>query len=74
MFFILLYIKIADQPILTSPTAIEQVPAQPHAEGRGAVSISTSRMAKGTICPCWSSLSWELALFCNYCMIEFSFL
>jgi hypothetical protein len=32
-------------------------------EGRGAVSIGTGRMARGTICPCWSSVSWELALF-----------
>jgi hypothetical protein len=75
-----------------------------HAEGRGAVSISTSRMAKGTICPCCSCLSWELALFflllydwiflyvrkqfcpwwssmskeltlfCDCCLIEFSFI
>ncbi len=74
MFLLLIYIKIADQSILNSPTVLGQVPALPRAKGRGAVSISTSRMAKGTICPCWSSLFWELALFCNCCMIEFSFL
>jgi hypothetical protein len=50
--FIINTYKIADQLILNSPTVLEQVPTPPHAEGRGAVSISTSTMAKGTICPC----------------------
>ncbi len=40
--------------------------------GWGSGYFGAGRMAKGTVCPCWSRVLWELALFWKCYMIEFS--
>ncbi len=53
-------------------SCVEQVPMP--SVRRGWLCLSLSALAgwlRGTICPCCTSASWELALFCDCCMIEF---